>query len=444
MGDTRTSTSADLVAYYKNRVDGFEIERDELLERMSVCSTSAAETHTLRCEVQKRAEEVRELQHALSAAHVHLFEERDRLLQLQAENDELRLSEVESRKRIHHLQALCESAVPEHAVFLVQPKGGRETRGRPATGVSATDGRLDHSMAHVSAPGTDPDLLAMKNESLQAQLTEHKRFSAERIEALLEDRRIRERDEEAHRQNYLNQIESLTAKLKRTEEALRMTTKDYIIARRDKQAAQEKAAQAESDLAEHRKMATSKLAETKKTSEAKVKKALKQAEDKLASEVDYFKKQLKSRELEVGRLESMHTAVKSQYEQRVQDLESKWLKTKDKLKQAEYRRVLDAEGFTNDVSLLRKQLAAVDRKLHQMRLLDRLDDDERLHSLLQQLQKKAPGLKKSRNPDKGSRQVMQVDMLSETGEAADDLRAIKENLLMIEDRVQRGILKPGN
>lgn len=36
------------------------------------------------------------------------------------------------------------------------------------------------------------------------------------------------------------------------------------------------------------------------------------------------------------------------------------------------RRALDAEGWLSDVTILRKQLAAVDRKLHQMRLMDRL------------------------------------------------------------------------
>jgi len=37
---------------------------------------------------------------ALSDAHAFLFEERQRLLTLQAENDELRLQEIEDRKRI--------------------------------------------------------------------------------------------------------------------------------------------------------------------------------------------------------------------------------------------------------------------------------------------------------------------------------------------------------
>ncbi len=42
------------------------------------------------------------------------------------------------------------------------------------------------------------------------------------------------------------------------------------------------------------------------------------------------------------------------------------------MKQLEVRRALDAEGWLSDVTILRKQLAAVDRKLHQMRLMDRL------------------------------------------------------------------------
>ena len=40
---------------------------------------------------------------ALSDAHAFLFEERQRLLALQAENDELRLQEIEDRKRIQQV-----------------------------------------------------------------------------------------------------------------------------------------------------------------------------------------------------------------------------------------------------------------------------------------------------------------------------------------------------
>jgi coiled-coil domain-containing protein 77 len=103
-----SQASQEVLAYYRQRISAFETERDDLLKRIAVCSTTASESHSLRCEAQKRAEEVRDLQQALSAAHVHLFEERDRLLRLQAENDELKLRDAEQNQRIQHLLALTE------------------------------------------------------------------------------------------------------------------------------------------------------------------------------------------------------------------------------------------------------------------------------------------------------------------------------------------------
>lgn len=48
------------------------------------------------------------------------------------------------------------------------------------------------------------------------------------------------------------------------------------------------------------------------------------------------------------------------------------VQSQEQVKLLETRRALDAEGWLSDVTILRKQLAAVDRKLHQMRLMDRL------------------------------------------------------------------------
>lgn len=54
-------------------------------------------------------------------------------------------------------------------------------------------------------------------------------FTNERVAALLEDRRIRSHDEEAHRAVYQQKIDELTQRLKQTEVALQRTTKDYIL-----------------------------------------------------------------------------------------------------------------------------------------------------------------------------------------------------------------------
>jgi hypothetical protein len=58
---------------------------------------------------------------------------------------------------------------------------------------------------------------------------QQKQLATERIAALLEDRRIKGQEEEAHRAQLNSQIESLTTRLKKAEEVLRTTTKEYIL-----------------------------------------------------------------------------------------------------------------------------------------------------------------------------------------------------------------------
>jgi hypothetical protein len=66
-------------------------------------------------------------------------------------------------------------------------------------------------------------------------------------------------DDEAHRQNYQQQIQDLTAKLKRTEEVLRSSTTDFILCRRDKQEAEARATAAEQMLQDSQHAAAAKV-----------------------------------------------------------------------------------------------------------------------------------------------------------------------------------------
>ena len=56
----------------------------------------------------EKNQQIEELQKALSDAHMYLYEERQNVLQLTAENDALRVQEMEDRKRISHLLTLTQ------------------------------------------------------------------------------------------------------------------------------------------------------------------------------------------------------------------------------------------------------------------------------------------------------------------------------------------------
>jgi hypothetical protein len=99
--------------------------------------------------------------------------------------------------------------------------------------------------------------------------------------------------------------------------------------------------------------------------------------------------QVRAREEELVQLAAVHSAAKAQYEGRAAELEARAARLAAANAALELRRARDAEGCAADISALRKQLAAIDRRLLQMRLVERLEDNERLDRLLDQLEGKA-------------------------------------------------------
>lgn len=98
--------SAELLAYYRERLASSEAEIAQLLDRVDEISESHSTLHKARWEVHKRMDEISDLQKALSDAHVYLWDEKERSLRLQAEIDELKLQEIEDRRKIQHLLSL--------------------------------------------------------------------------------------------------------------------------------------------------------------------------------------------------------------------------------------------------------------------------------------------------------------------------------------------------
>ncbi len=86
----------ELLAYYRDRIALFNQERHEYAQKLEDCAVSREEYYKLRWELNQRDTEIAELQKALSDAHVYLYDEREHVLQLQAECDELKGAQCES------------------------------------------------------------------------------------------------------------------------------------------------------------------------------------------------------------------------------------------------------------------------------------------------------------------------------------------------------------
>lgn len=106
-----------LLNYYRNRVDDFEKERQEILDRLSEIDAIHEKLHKAKWDLKVKDEEIEELQRALGDSNVYLFEERQQILRLQSENDQLKMEQIEDRRRIQHLLALTQPIQQEVTFF---------------------------------------------------------------------------------------------------------------------------------------------------------------------------------------------------------------------------------------------------------------------------------------------------------------------------------------
>ncbi|XP_072340299.1 coiled-coil domain-containing protein 77 isoform X2 [Scyliorhinus torazame] len=269
--------SRELLEYYRKKIAEFDEEHETLLKRLENYKATYEEQHKLQWEMRQREEEIEELQKALSDMQVYLFQEREHALRLYAENDRLKIRELEDRKKIQHLLALvgpeAEATTyfhkePPHKVTVPQrtvQHGCTETRSSKNVpmwtttwGCSPSPLRIPKTRSETSrtlAPGRqhtnrhqktaskvtrgvsptfpenyqkDNQTLLLQVEALQSQLQEQTQLAKEQIDALLEDRRIRMEEAHVQQERDKDKIKTLTDKLHKTQNLLYESTKDFL------------------------------------------------------------------------------------------------------------------------------------------------------------------------------------------------------------------------
>ncbi|PSC73064.1 Coiled-coil domain-containing 77 [Micractinium conductrix] len=454
----------ELVAYLQQRVAAADAERRELLERLEACTgPTPAQVYALQAENRKRTDEVRELQKALSDAHTYLFEERERLLALQADCDALRLQEVEDRARIKQLLSLTrpveqrvvygrdENGPQSSAVFhrgsSSGPSGARNSSGRsgspgraqraccpggglPAVPPAPGPPAPERVLRTVYLPTAQSEALALKCEALTAQLAEQKRFAAERVAALTEDRAIRERDAATTAAALSATADQLSQRLRGAEEALRRTTRDYILARQQRDAAQAEAAAARDAAARERAAAADALEDAEQRAAEQLQQLRAELEADARASTEALQAELAARSEELLKFETLHRLLRGQLETRAGDAERRASRLAAANRELQQRRAHEMEGWAADVGALRKRIAAVDRKLTQQALLARLPDDERRDAVL---------ARHARLASATSEPEYEIGL----EEMLEELLSIKDGLLGMGDRVRRQAAPPG-
>eukprot|EP00054_Salpingoeca_dolichothecata_P011369 m.63152 g.63152 ORF g.63152 m.63152 type:complete len:556 (+) comp19431_c1_seq2:89-1756(+) len=270
--------SQELLQFYRQKILEFDGEHAELVAKLEKYKLTFEEQHKTAWLVAQQREEIAELQRALSDIQVCLFQEREHVLRLYAENDRLKIQELEDRKKIHNLLGLTQPVCHETTYFrndndppIVQPllrpnslrtkalaseqhatktkpsrtrklnakqkPGVSRRKNGPSANIIQNDYDADDSFnvntkdqpeLPTLSPTDQVEQLLLQIESLQAQLEDKTRVSNDRIAALEEDRQVLLEEARMTRTKDAAANQDLLDRLHHTQDLLYDSTRDYL------------------------------------------------------------------------------------------------------------------------------------------------------------------------------------------------------------------------
>lgn len=393
--------SPELLKYYRERLAASEDELQQMRSRVEACETSQAAQHKARWELHKRMEEITDLQKALSDSHVYLWEERERCQRLQAENDELKIQEVEDRRKIQHLLSLVEPVMqdvtyirdgaPEtmtlhahaRATTTSAPASRSVRAAAPAPAGSAGGaggtGERPRVLRTVYLPNEKVDSLLLTIESLRAQMQQSEQLARERVAALLEDRRLRMEEERARRSVEAEKLQESELTVERLQALLHKYTKDYLALKHDALQTQRVERETIEALRVDNRQIKEQMAAERASAEVEVHAVSTSAKQSSEQYVNLFRQQVCDTERTMGLLKDRHSGLQQALVMRVKELEEVASRTKQQYKQLEERRRLEAEGFRSELTLMHKELQRVELRVFGQRTpLAELGEEETL------------------------------------------------------------------
>uniref|UniRef100_A0A4W3GQD3 Coiled-coil domain containing 77 n=1 Tax=Callorhinchus milii TaxID=7868 RepID=A0A4W3GQD3_CALMI len=393
--------SRELLEYYRKKIAEFDEEHEDLVKRLDKYKTTYEEQHKLQWEMRQREEEIKELQKALSDMQVYLFQEREHVLRLYAENDRLKIRELEDRKKIQHLIALVGPEAGETTYFYKEPPHKVTIRQRAAQhGDSQQCGniksfktgapRVKSKSARVGSPTTpekyqkDNQTLVLQVEALQAQLEEQARLAKEQVDTLLEDRRIHVEEAHVQLERDKDKIKNLTDKLHKTQKLLYESTKDFLEQKFEGRA-NEKSWMAEKDnllqqLDSYKEQINMShnpealiLRESPMENEIRhiQNEEIKSLEEQLKQAhrlADMYREQCVTLEDDLARKMEEGDVGKKLFEERADKTTKRLQLVTQRYESLEKRRTMEVEGFKSDIKLLRQRLKDVEKQLFKVTL----------------------------------------------------------------------------
>ncbi|KAI8826843.1 uncharacterized protein EV422DRAFT_549502 [Fimicolochytrium jonesii] len=359
--------SQDLLNYYRDRLEKCEQDYTASASLIDTVRVHHDEVHQATWEAHKRAGEIADLQAALSEAEVALFEEKRRVLKLLAEVDELKVQELKDRKKIRYLLKIGSRPEAETTYFRDQldkrlVKIARDMGG----GIDEFDQAvLDRHTEEEDIHIMEDEVAALKLtvSSLRTQLSDQAKNYEATITGLRRDRQLQMDEERVRRQHETQKMADLLEKCQRLRALSRENIRELIHTKKSTHAYERRLMEERSTMVEQLHQCQKELAAEKE----KVEVAEKLVEERLVRKQEHIVHELRTQlgkyEKEVNTNNAKLETIERAHRKRVSHLEARLSALTASYASLKRRRDFEIEGFTADISSLRKQLKHLERSI---------------------------------------------------------------------------------
>ncbi|XP_077566557.1 coiled-coil domain-containing protein 77 [Stigmatopora nigra] len=391
----------------KGKIAQFDGEHGQLLKTLEKYKSIIEDQHKMMSDLRQREAEITELKNALSDMQVYLYQEREQSLRLHAENDRLKIRELEDRKKIQQLLALVGSEDGETTYFHREPPHKVTVRQknrslglgdniclRPTKIKTTVTRRVEASKTSKLAEmgtgdtlekyKTDNHSLMLQVEALQAQMEEQTRLAREQVETLQEDREIRKDESQAERQRFEKHVGTLTDTLQRTQNLLYESTKDFLklkhstrleekkwLVEKDRLLAQAEGRRESSKAARARQAANVSAAPPRASPPPPPRHEIKLLQGEITQAnrlAEMYREQCVAMEAELAQAREQGEVGQEIFKERTEKSSQRLKMMTQRYEALERRRTLEAEGFKTDLRQLRTKLKDVEKQLLQVML----------------------------------------------------------------------------
>jgi len=381
--------SAELLQFYRDKVAEYDNDQESMLARLESYRNAVEEQHSSHWKVQQKEEEVGALQKALSDLQVCLFQEREQVLRVHAENDKLKIRELEDRRKIQHLLSL--TAAPSGAsttYFVAKPP----LRSNLVT-KHGSDKRLEEvKRGKELAPPVDRETLLLTIESLQCQLHDCRKLHKEQVETLYTDSETRQAEHSVVVEHLTQRTEHMAEQLKRTQDLLYDSTKDFLSLKYENRLAEKRWIEEKDhflreldklkedldttcsdltvEMGEH-----ALLGLTGRQVIVTTNKNLQTELDQANKLCDMYREQCIGLEEQVCILKEENDVSRSLFKERTTKMSKRLTTMNSRYESLESRRTLEIEGFKTDVQMLRKKVHDLEKQLFRVTLAEQESPD---------------------------------------------------------------------